>query len=171
MNKLHPNAKWLFRFGFFFTVFLSLFILGFILYLYRTSNDGPFFLNILSFLLSLKNFLIILATTIVFAEIFARLQYKNWAYEFTEHELKKERGIISKRYSSVPYERIQNVEIHRGILARMFGFSSLSIHTAGFSGVSAAEGSIPALGVEEAEKIRAFLMKEMSIKSNSKQGL
>ncbi len=109
----------------------------------------------------------IIIFTIVASEIYARLAYKNWKYEFTPTNLKIERGIIWKRYSNIPYERVQNVDIYRGILARILRFSSVMIQTAGYSvgygrhGRVRPEGYLPAVGMEEAEKIRNFLIKKI----------
>jgi membrane protein YdbS with pleckstrin-like domain len=105
------------------------------------------------------------------------MAYNRWFYEFTKDNLKIERGIIWKRYSNVPYERVQNVDIRRGIIARMLGFSSVMIQTAGYSGAAPGwqmrfgrarynsamntEGYIPAVDTEGAEKIRDFLMKRI----------
>ena len=39
--------------------------------------------------------------------------------------------MIWKRYVTIPYDRIQNVDIYRGVLARLLGLSDLNIQTAG----------------------------------------
>ena len=115
---------------------------------------------------------ILVIIDIAWAEIYARMAYKRWFYEFTDTNLKIEHGIIWKHYKSIPYERVQNVDIHRGVIARILGFSSVVIHTAGYSGGYSgyggyaaakfgAEGLIPAVNTEEAENIRGFLMKKI----------
>jgi len=118
-----------------------------------------------------------LVLVIIIAEIYARMAYKRWKYEFTPTSLNLERGIIWKRYSNVPYERVQNVEVHRGILARIFGFSTVDIQTAGFHGgygrrgMPRSEGHLPAVSIQAAEKIREFLMKKITGKHTSTQGM
>ena len=105
------------------------------------------------------------------------MAYNRWFYEFTTTNLKIEKGIIWKKYSNIPYERIQNIDIHRGVLARMLGFSTVDIQTAGFhivysksGGMPISEGHIPAVSPEGAEKIREFLMKKLSLRGKG-QGL
>lgn len=110
-------------------------------------------------------FLILLlpvALVITIVEVMVPLSYKNFLYEITDGELRIEKGVITKTYKSIPFSRIQNVEIVRGILARFFGFSAVKIHTAGYSGPqnNAAEGVLPAVSVEEAERLRSILMKK-----------
>jgi membrane protein YdbS with pleckstrin-like domain len=91
------------------------------------------------------------------------MSYNRWFYEFNNDGLRLERGIIWKRYSNVPYERIQNVDVQRGIIARICGFSSVMIQTAGYSSAQPrAEGYIPAIEMNQAEKIREFVMKKIT---------
>ena len=45
--------------------------------------------------------------------------------------MKLEKGVIYKVYTNIPYERIQNIDIYRGIIARLCGFSAVSVQTAG----------------------------------------
>ena len=78
---------------------------------------------------------------------------------------------------TIPYDRIQNVDIYRGILARLLGLSDLNIQTAGMSaiinryGVSGggAEGRLPALSREVAEQLRDELIQRARQSKN--QGL
>jgi membrane protein YdbS with pleckstrin-like domain len=111
--------------------------------------------------------LVFLVGIIVIGEIYAQMAYNRWFYSLSDNGLKLERGVIWKRYSNIPYERVQNVDIHRGILARMFGFSTVDIQTAGYHtyggrGGQKSEGHIPAVGIEEAEKMRDFVTKRSS---------
>ena len=110
-------------------------------------------------LLSVGGYLVFV---ILASEIYARMSYARWFYEFTDEGLRLERGIIWKRYSNVPYERIQNVDIQRGIIARLFGFSSVMIQTAGYSAQPYAEGYIPAVDMRLAEEMRTFVMKKIT---------
>ena len=173
MEKLHPGAKWLFRIGAYgtlivaFTLIVPIFVNVFIFGMFATgdvSSAGSIFSKIFI------SIIVGLFFVVIFGEVYARLAYKNWTYEFTDHNLKLERGIIWKKYSNVPYERVQNVDIRRGIIARMMGFSTVDIQTAGaaYSGRGGlnSEGHIPAVGVKHAEDIREFLMKKISRKSN-----
>jgi membrane protein YdbS with pleckstrin-like domain len=164
MEKLHPGARWVFRLhALILVVILSIFIGWFvvpvlvILFTILLGDPSSLFVPII---LGLFLYLILI---VLLVEIYARMSYNRWFYEFNKEGLKLERGIIWKRYSNVPYSRIQNVDVHRGILARMIGFSSVMIQTAGFSGpYGRAEGNLPAVSMEGAEKIRDFLMKKIT---------
>ena len=85
--------------------------------------------------------------------------------------------MIYKKYVTIPYDRIQNVDIHRGILARLLGLSDLNIQTAGFSatvgrygvGGASAEGRLPGTSREVSEQLRDELIQRSRQSKN--QGL
>lgn len=123
-------------------------------------------------------FVIILLILILLLYVWAKLSYRFYRYELTDDGFKKELGVIYKKYVTIPYERIQNVDIYRGILARILGLSDLNVQTAGASaqvtrhGVfgAGAEGRLPGLLHEDAEKLRDELIKRAK-HSSSNQGL
>jgi len=177
-KQLHPGAKWLFRISgyvgaLFFMFFMSWFLIPIISVFSVLLSGGKMGVEafIVGAIIGIPLYLVLI---IVLAEIYARMSYNRWFYEFTEDNLKIERGIIWKKYSNIPYERVQNVDITRGIIARLCGFSSVNIQTAGFSytgrGMPSSEGYIPAVMPEDAEKIREFLMKKITKKGRG-QGL
>lgn len=108
-----------------------------------------------------------LALLAILGYIWAKLSYRFYKYELVEDGFRKESGVIWKKYVTIPYERIQNVDIYRGILARMLGLSDLQIQTAGMSatvgrygfGGAGAEGRLPGVSQQDAEKLRDGLIK------------
>jgi len=176
-KQLHQGAKWIFRINAYLAMIILAFFVGwiiaplFIIVSTLMFEPGSVQGVIVGVFLSVIFYILLI---IVIGEIYARMAYNRWFYEFTDNQLRKEKGIIWKKYSNIPYERIQNVDITRGIIARIFGFSTVNIQTAGFSysprGGLGSEGYIPAVGIQEAENIREFLMKKISKKGRS-QGL
>src|SRR3989344_9359879 len=161
-QQLHPGAKWQFRIGGYFLfgflgIFFGIWIIAPLAGLFLGLAGSSSILPIVLF--SIFGYFLFV---IIVSEIYAQMSYNRWFYEFTDEGLRLERGIIWKRYSNVPYERIQNVDVHRGIIARILGFSSLMIQTAGYSGQMHAEGYIPALEMHKAEKIRSFVMNKIT---------
>lgn len=102
---------------------------------------------------------ILVFVSLILAFIWSKLTYRFYRYELTEAGFRKELGVIYKKYVTIPYDRIQNVDIYRGILARMLGLSDLNIQTAGASGAIGAEGRLPGLSREVAEQVRDELIK------------
>jgi len=161
MNRLHPGARWLFRFRAYFS--FGIFVLAFFIWLLGSALDFLFASNVLIVWYVLIFFILFL---VIIGEIYARMAYNRWFYEFTNHGLRLERGIIWKRYSNVPYKRIQNVDVHRGVIARILGFSSIDIQTVGYSAYGkrggGSESYIPAVSIGGAERIREFVMKRIT---------
>ena len=116
---------------------------------------------------------------LLFCYVIARLAYRNWKYELSDKAVKIEKGIIMKKYISIPYNRIQNVDIYRTLLQRILGLSQLQIQTAGYSGgysggllrgrVASTEGNLPGLDPRLAEQIREELVRR--IEGVGRQGL
>jgi hypothetical protein len=71
-----------------------------------------------------------------------------------EEELVVRRGRIFRRLVSVPYGRLQYVDVHSGPLDRVLGIAEVALHTA--SPQLSAE--IPGLPVAEAEALRQRLV-------------
>jgi uncharacterized membrane protein YdbT with pleckstrin-like domain len=163
MKKLDPRVVWVFFLrtalrSLFFLVFLAIWSFSFVL-----GNMG-FYLNF-----SIADFFLILVVLIIWLAlcyIWAKLTYHFYGYEITEIGFKKESGIITKKYVTIPYDRIQNVDINRGLISRFFGISDVSIQTAGSSAIVGrygavgigAEGYLPGLSKEVAEELRDKLI-------------
>lgn len=161
MKKLDPNAKSLFYLtgviAWLFITMLILIPISIPLMFEGVVGGGLVFF--LFFLALVWSFFIPLP--------FAHWSYENYKYELQKERIYIERGIIWKRQVSIPYERVQNVDVIRGPLARMFSLSDLQIQTAG-AGVVIGEGRIPGITVEEANKLREEILSKVSGK---KQGL
>ncbi len=118
-QKLHPNAIWIF--------------------FYRSSLKGVGLAAVLGFLsgisvmfTSAASFLLfVFLVGFGFAYLWARLSYRAYKYELTQYGFYKESGVIRKKPFTIPYEKIHNVDIHRGILERILGLSDLRIQIAG----------------------------------------
>ena len=175
-QQLDPKAVWLFfpvRFiMFFFLTFWTFWLLS--IFIDESSSE-------------VKIILIILSSSIVsaiFAFIWSKLLYRFYRYELTKEGFRKELGIISKKYVTIPYDRIQNVDIFRGLWSRILGLSDLNIQTAGNSRVGSegilpvgsegilpvgSEGILPGVSKETAEQLRNELIDRASKVKN--QGL
>lgn len=177
MKQLDPKAVWLFFLSyvlrwFFITLFLGGWLLISFFGILESSKEGGavIFIVLLTIAIGLPVFMIL-------CYIVARLTYHYYRYELTENGFRKESGIIYKRYVTIPYDRIQNVDIYRGLLARILGLSDLQIQTAGASamvtrsrmGGMGAEGRLLAVSHAVAEQLRDELVQRAS--HSKKQGV
>ena len=184
MNKLHPGAKWEFRLKGYFFIFLFLIFeiiavaAGFFLPLDQPLppmedptefDEALMWQHIFNFARHPITILLTIIPGVLLSELFAVLSYKNFSYCVEKNYFKIEKGIIWKKQVSIPFNKIQNVDVKRGILARLFGFSVIDIHTTGYSpkfsfwqGTSSndVEGHLPGVSIEQAEKLQMGLTRK-----------
>ncbi len=167
MQQLDPKAVWLFFISFvlrwsILIIFLSIWGLAFL----SSVGENLDSRGVFSFSFLFSWLLFIIPAFLIFCFVWAKLTYHYYRYELTDAGFRKELGVIYKKYVTIPYDRIQNVDIYRGILARILGLSDLNIQTAGMSatvgrsGISGggSEGQLPALSREVAEQLRDELI-------------
>ncbi|MCK5890707.1 PH domain-containing protein [Aeromicrobium sp.] len=78
---------------------------------------------------------------------------RSWGYREQDEELVVRCGIAFRRVVSVPYGRMQFVDLQAGPLARRLGFTSVSLHTASTRTAS----TVPGVPHEEALRLRQRL--------------
>lgn len=165
MKNLDPKAVWLFMFSRTLLIDVIIFIIVFSLILAITVNDEAESSGAVIFLL----YLIALILAGLTSYIWAKLTYKYYRYELSRDAYHSEKGVVIKKYISIPYERIQNVDMNRGILSRILGLSDLDIQTAGRSTAGFSnEGRLPGIDKEEAVRLRDELIK---MAKSAKSGL
>ena len=64
-------------------------------------------------------------------------------------------GIIATNTIIIPYNRVQHVALHEGLVSRYFGLVKIEIFTAGGS---SSDIEIPGIEKEQAENIKQLLM-------------
>lgn len=134
------------------SVLFALILIGaFVAFLFFSEEELPNFVLIL--IISAIVLLIVWSTTITV------LGFPRKGYLVRERDISFKKGLIAYKQTSVPFNRIQHVEVNQGILAKVFKLSSVKIYTAG--GTSS-DLSIPGLPVETAHKLKAFLSEKIS---------
>ena len=78
----------------------------------------------------------------------SKIRWQRWHYEINEQEIDLLRGIIVKKRTLIPMNRIQHVDNRQGPIYKAFKLSSVSVSTA------ATTHEIPALDDETAEQVR-----------------
>lgn len=87
---------------------------------------------------------------VVVSLLFARRRYRAWGYLEREEDLLVRRGVLISRLSVVPYGRMQLVEVTAGMMERLFGLSTVKLHTA----AARSDARIPGLEPAEAARLR-----------------
>ena len=86
--------------------------------------------------------------------IFRVVGFKKRKYAVREKDISYKKGVFFRSLTTVPFNRIQHVEIDEGPISRFFGLVSLSVFTAGDS---SDDLKISGLLKEEAEQIKEFI--------------
>jgi uncharacterized protein len=95
---------------------------------------------------------IILVALIV---IFSRIGFLKKGFAFRDHDVLFTKGIIVTNTIVIPYNRVQHVALHEGVISRYFGLAKIEIFTAGGSN---SDIEIPGIEKEQAENIKQLLM-------------
>ena len=98
-------------------------------------------------LAGLISVVVMLAVGVTFSW-FLRRRFRAWRYQERHEDLIVARGVMVQRLSVVPYGRMQFVEVTAGPIERLFGLSTVKLHTA----AAASDARIP--GREQAEGAR-----------------
>ena len=80
------------------------------------------------------------------------LAWRRFRYGVGAHDVVIESGLLTRTRRSIPFDRIQDVDIERGPLQRLFGLATVRIET---GGSAADEGLIDSVTLAEADALRA----------------
>ncbi len=101
----------------------------------------------------------VIALITLYSVIITVFGFAKKGYLVREKDISFQKGLIVFKSTSVPFNRIQHVEVNQGILAKVFKLSSVKIYTAGGN---ASDLSIPGLPVEVAANLKSFLSEKIS---------
>jgi membrane protein YdbS with pleckstrin-like domain len=86
---------------------------------------------------------------------FSWMSFKKKGFAFRDHDVLFRHGIIATNTLVIPYNRVQHVALHEGLISRVFGLAKIEIFTAGGS---SSDIEIPGIAKEQAENIKQLLM-------------
>lgn len=94
----------------------------------------------------------LLALTLV-AGLF--LYWRLFQFRVGADEIRIDSGILNRIHRSIPFDRIQDVDITQPLLARAFGLARVKFETGGSAGAKDDEGVLQAVSLERAQALRA----------------
>jgi len=86
--------------------------------------------------------------------IYYYIGFSRRKYALREKDILYKNGVLIKTITTVPFNRIQHIEIDEGLFSRMFKLASVDIFTAGNQGTDL---SIKGISKEKAEKIKEYI--------------
>lgn len=99
---------------------------------------------------------VVIVATLVSA-LFTWLGWLRFTYRIMSDDVVIESGLLSRKRRSIPFDRIQDVSIERGPLARLFGLARVRLETGGGGDD---EGDLDSVSMAEAQRLRATLRGE-----------
>lgn len=132
-------------------IFFIVAVGGFLTFLFISDENIP---NLVLYIFS--GLILLITSYSVLITIFG---FPKKGYLVRENDISFQRGIITFKSISIPFNRIQHVEVNQGVIAKIFKLSSIKIFTAGGT---ASDLSIPGLPVETAHTLKAFLSEKIS---------
>jgi membrane protein YdbS with pleckstrin-like domain len=103
----------------------------------------------------ISEFCIVYVVLLLMVLFFSRMSFKKKGFAFRTHDVLFRHGIIATNTLVIPYNRVQHVALHEGLLSRFFGLAKIEIFTAGGS---SSDIEIPGIAKEQAENIKQLLM-------------
>jgi membrane protein YdbS with pleckstrin-like domain len=127
-------------------VLAPLFALSWLVYLLPLPPEVRSWLTLLPWLVLL---LVVLLVWLAMARVAAK------GYALREHDLAYRSGLVFRKTTLLPFNRVQHIEVASGPLQRRFGLASLKFYTAGGANVDL---KMPGLTAADADRLREFIL-------------
>ena len=98
--------------------------------------------------------LFVLAVLLAMSLAGVLIYWTRFEFRVGEDEIRIDSGIFSRTHRSIPFDRIQDVDITQGPVARILGLAQVKFETGGSAGGGAEEGVLAAIPLERAEQLR-----------------
>ena len=126
-------------------------LIGFFLIAYFSSGNIP-----IKVLIGVPFIFVVL---FVLKLVLVILGFPKKGYLLREQDVSYRRGLLIYKLTTIPFNRIQHVEVSQNIIEKSFGLSSVKVFTAGGS---VSDLSIPGLLPDKAHQIESFLLSKVS---------
>ena len=98
--------------------------------------------------------IVVVAAGIAAGALFGRAMWRRRSWALAPRALELQHGVVVQRATSIPYERIQQIDVERGPLERMFGISQLVVRTA----AATTDANLYGLSPADADRLRQHLL-------------
>ena len=86
-------------------------------------------------------------------------RYRRWGYHTGKRAIRIASGLLVRRETVVPYDRVQHIDVSRGPIERAFGVATLTLHTAGSYNSTV---DLPGLAIDDANRMRDDIREHIS---------
>ncbi|MGB3735186.1 MAG: PH domain-containing protein [Ilumatobacter sp.] len=99
----------------------------------------------------------VLLVALALAAALAVAEMRRLAYQLREHDVSLRSGVVIHRTETIPFSRVQHVNLTRGPIERAIGLASLEVTSAGPNIV------IPGLAIAEAERVKQLVSERADV--------
>lgn len=103
---------------------------------------------------SWRTALLILVGIVVILLVSIILYWRRFEYRVGANEIRIDSGILNRTHRSIPFDRIQDVDISQGPVARLLGLARVEFETGGSAGANNDDGALAAIALPRAEALR-----------------
>ena len=98
----------------------------------------------------------VIAAVVLFAGLIGGLflYWRRFAFRVGADEIRIDSGIISRTHRSIPFDRVHDVDITQGPIARLLGIAKVKFETGGSASPIGEDGVLPAIALTRAEELR-----------------
>ena len=132
-------------------ILLVLALIGFFLIEYFSSDNIP-----IKVLIGVPFIFVVL---FVLKLVLVILGFPKKGYLLREQDVSYRSGLLIYKLTTIPFNRIQHVEVSQNMVEKSFGLSSVKVFTAGGS---VSDLSIPGILPDKAHQIESFLLSKVS---------
>jgi uncharacterized protein len=97
---------------------------------------------------------VVFLPAVVGGALFGRAAWSRRTWALAPRALELHRGVVVERATSIPYERIQQIDVERGPIERAFGLSQLVVRTA----AATTDANLYGLAPADADRLRQQLL-------------
>ena len=97
------------------------------------------------------------------------LYWTRFEYRVGDNEIRIDSGIFSRTHRSIPFDRVQDVDITQGPVARLLGLAQVRFETGASAGQD--EGILQAIALERAEQLRELVRMRRSQSAEAAQAV
>ena len=119
----------------------------------------PFF--VVDILIFFGVFLFVWLVIMILVAIWIPAAFKALEYTIDDDGVKMRGGVVWKKFVTVPYSKITNVDITRGPLQRLFNIGTIHVQTAGAAGKQGEKAELKLAGIRDLEKVREVIIENI----------
>ena len=98
---------------------------------------------------------IVFLIVMIFEALWIPAFFKTLEYEIDSEAVKMNKGVFWKKRTTVPYQKITNVDISQGPLERRYDIGTIHVQTAGAGGAQGARAELTLSGVRNIEQFKS----------------